>query len=257
MAMPKAVHVEELEGGRVARVVLGAGRGNILDTAALHELREALEGLRRHRSLCAAILDHEGPHFSFGASVAEHEQPHVAAMLAAFRGLAREVLELPLPLVAAVRGACLGGGLELVSLCDRVFAERGARFAQPEISLGVFAPLGTLLLPRIVGPRAAADILLTGRSLGASEALETGLVDWVGDDPSAAALEWTREHLCTKSAAALRQATRALRGAQSAGWIAGLRALEAQYLEELVPTDDAREGIRAFLEKRPPRWSDS
>jgi cyclohexa-1,5-dienecarbonyl-CoA hydratase len=250
------VRSEELEAGRILRLSLDAGKGNVLGREALGELREALTLLGTAPGRCAIVLDHEGRDFSWGASVPEHAPGEVHGMLRRLHELAAELLALQVPLLAAARGLCLGGGLELALLADRLFLAPGARLGQPEVLLGVFAPIGSALLPRLIGPRPAAELLLSGRQLDAQEALRLGLAAAIAEDPGAAALAWAREHLCAKSAAALRQATRAARRAWAPGFLADLAALEAQYLDELMLTHDAREGIQAFLERRPPRWED-
>lgn len=253
----KKIRAEELEEGRLLRLVLDAGKGNVLDSAAIAELREALAELASRPGLRAILLDHEGKHFSFGASVEEHLPETVGEMLAALHALARELLAPNVPLMVAVRGACLGGGLEVAALGDLVFASADARFGQPEINLGVFAPMGSVLLPRLVGSSLAADLLLSGRALEASEAAEAGLVAQVAEDPSEAARAWFREHLVGKSALALRFATRAARLAWVPAFLTRLEEVERLYLQELMAARDPVEGLRAFLEKRPPAWTDS
>ena len=133
------LRTELLSDGRVLHVTLDAGRGNVLTIAVLRALREALAEEGRHSQLCALLIDHTGEHFSYGASVQEHRAEQVRELLLCFRLLATDLLHSGLPLIAAVRGLCLGGGLELASLCDRVVAAPSAQFGQPEIELGVFA----------------------------------------------------------------------------------------------------------------------
>ncbi len=156
--------------------------------------------------------------------------------------------------LAAVGGQCLGGGLELVSLAHRVFARPDARFGQPEICLGVFAPAASVLLPARLCRAHAEDLCLTGRLVQAPEALALGIVDQVVDDPSEAALEWARTHFASKSARSLRLAVRAVRGDLAGRLKTELPAVERLYLDELMKTADAVEGLRAFLDKRPPQW---
>ncbi len=246
----------ELGADGLARIVIDAGKGNVLDLAALRELREAIAELRSGDPPRAILLDHEGEHFSFGASVEDHLPERVRGMLEELHALAREWLALDVPVLAAVRGMCLGGGLELVLLADRVFASPEARLGQPEIRLAVFAPIGSALLPRRIGPQAAADLLLSGRTVEAEEAQRIGLVGEVAADPAAAARAWAAEHLAGKSRAALRFATRAARQPWLGGFLADLEVLERLYLEELMQTHDAVEGLRAFLEKRKPAYED-
>ena len=159
------VRSELTEDGRLLRVVLDAGRGNVISSRVIGEMRETLSRHVRDPHVRAWILDHEGPHFSYGASVEEHAPGKVEPMLRAFHGLVGDIVHFDLPFLASVRGNCLGGALELVLLADRVFASPSACFGQPELKLGVFAPLGTLLLPRIAGPQRAADLLFSGRTI--------------------------------------------------------------------------------------------
>lgn len=249
------VRLERIDEGRVARIVLDAGRGNVIGKDAIAQLGAALSGLAGDNGLRAVLLDHAGPDFSFGASVAEHAPDRVAGMLRALHALAADLVRVPVATIACVRGRCLGGGLELVALCDLVFAAPTAEFAQPELVLGVFAPIGSLALPRLLGAQRCAEFVLSGRSLGAAEARDAGLVLELADDPTAAARAWIDEYLTPKSASSLRQGVRALRGQWASAFTEGLARLEAQYLTELMTTNDAGEGIRAFLEKRSPKWA--
>jgi cyclohexa-1,5-dienecarbonyl-CoA hydratase len=178
-------------------------------------------------------------------------------MLEVLHGLLRSILATDLPLVAVVRGHCLGAGLELVMLAHRIVAAPGASLGQPEISLGVFAPAASVLLLERVGRPVAEDLLLSGRSVDAAEALRVGLVDEVAAEPVDAALVWIRTHLLSKSASSLRCAVRAARVGLIERVERELPRVESVYLERLMRTRDAEEGLRAFLEKRPPGWSDA
>jgi cyclohexa-1,5-dienecarbonyl-CoA hydratase len=189
--------------------------------------------------------------------VQEHLSGEVAGMLARFHGLARALADCSVSVLAVVRGQCLGGGLELASLAQRIVAAPDARLGQPEIALGVFAPLASVVLHERVGRRHAEDLLLTGRSVNATEALAMGLVDEVHDDPTAAALDWVRRHLLPRSAATLRFAVRAARVDLRARLAGDLAEVERLYLDGLMSTADAVEGLQAFLEKREPRWRDA
>ena len=249
------VAVERLEGGALWRVRLGGSKGNILDARAMDALAGVLAEGARTPALKALVLEGEGRHFSFGASVQEHLPGQVEGMLRRFHGLLLGLLDSSLIALAAVRGQCLGGGLELVTLCHRVFAARDASLGQPEITLGVFAPIASLALAERVGRRHAEDLCLSGRSVGAQEALAMGLVDELTEgEPAEAALAYARQHLLPRSARSLRFAVRALRGGLRARLAAELPAVERLYLDELMASADAQEGLRAFLEKRPPAW---
>jgi len=240
--------------GSLLRLVLNRPKGNVLDRAMLEALRVAVAEHRDRPALRAILVAAEGKHFSFGASVEEHRPAEVGGMLAAFHGLFRDLCRSDRVLLAAVRGACLGGGLELVSVAHRLFAAPDAKLGQPEIKLGVFAPVASLVLPLRIGQAAADDLLLTGRTMDAEEARAVGLVDEVVEDPEAAAVAWYERHLEPLSAVALAHATRAARHRYRAVLEQSLDALERQYLDDLMSTHDAREGIEAFLEKRGPVW---
>lgn len=248
------VRVDALEKGAIWRVTLSGGKGNVLDAGMMKILTEIFQGATSTRDLKAVCLEGEGPHFSFGASVPEHLPEHVEKMLRAFHRLFDAMLDSDVVLLAAVRGQCLGGGLELASFCHRVFASPDARLGQPEIVLGVFPPVASVILAERMGRARAEDLCLTGRVIGAEEALRTGLVDEIAEDPSAAALAYARAHFLSRSASSLRFAVWAARHGFGERLRHELRALEQAYLEELMATHDAVEGLRAFMEKRSPKW---
>jgi cyclohexa-1,5-dienecarbonyl-CoA hydratase len=255
-ALAGEVKVEFLDEGKILHLVIDAGKGNVLDVALMGELGVVLDRHAAAASLRVIILDHAGEHFSFGASIEEHAPDRIRGMLSSFHALAKRILGLDVPMVVVVRGTCLGGGLEVACLGHRIFASENASLGQPETLLGVFAPIGTALLPRLIGRQAAADLLFTGRSVNAKEALAMGLVASVDKDPLAAALKWVRTNLVPKSASSLRFAARALRLSANGEVERVLDELEALYLDELMATSDAVEGITAFLEKRDPEWKD-
>ena len=238
------------------RVVFGAGRGNIIDRVTMAALGKVLADARAASGLKAICLEGAGNDFSFGASIQEHRIDQAASMLEEFRGLILALLDSRVIVIAAVRGRCLGGGLELASVCQRVVASHDATFGQPEIALGLFAPVASVVLPGRVGRAHAEDLCLTGRTLSADEALRIGLVDQVTSDPSVAALTWARTHFGPLSASSLRIANAAIRADLADRIRTRLPELEALYLTELMATRDANEGLRAFLEKRRPDWAD-
>lgn len=248
------IALERLEGGALWRVALGGSKGNVLDGTLTDALRAVFGEAGRTPALKALLLEGQGRHFSFGASVQEHLPEQVEGMLRRFHGLVLALVDSAVPVLAAVRGQCLGGGLELVTLCTRVFAAPDAQLGQPEIALGVFPPVASLALPERVGRRHAEDLCLSGRSVSATEALAMGLVDELCDDPGEAALAYARTHLLPRSAASLRFALRALRAGLRARLQAELPGVERLYLDELMASSDAVEGLRAFLEKRAPAW---
>jgi len=240
--------------GRLLRVALARPKANVLDAAMVRALDEALDRYAANADIAAILLGAEGPHFSFGASVEEHLPEACAGMLAGFHRLINRLFACPTPVLVSIRGQCLGGGLELASAGHILFAAPDAKLGQPEIQLGVFAPAASCLLPERFARVHAEDLLISGRSISGAEAAAMGLVNATAEDPDAAALDYYDRHLASKSAASLRQATRAARGDAIERVRAKLAAVERQYLQELMATKDAVEGLRAFIEKRPAQW---
>jgi cyclohexa-1,5-dienecarbonyl-CoA hydratase len=244
-----------LEGdGTLLRLRLARPKANIVDAEMIAALEAALAANRERQDLRAVLLDHEGPHFSFGASVEEHLPGSCAAMLGSLHSLVRSMINYPLPLLVAIKGQCLGGGLEVAAAGSRLFAAADAKFGQPEIKLAVFAPAASCLLPERIGQAKAEDLLYSGRSIGAEEALADGLIDSLSEDPEAAALAYFDQHLAAVSASTLRFAVVAAREEYRQRVIAKLARVETLYLSELMATHDAVEGLTAFLEKRPAKW---
>jgi cyclohexa-1,5-dienecarbonyl-CoA hydratase len=248
------VRVERMDDGALWRVVLNTPRANILDHEKTVALTQLINDARADARVKAIILDGEGPNFSFGASVQEHLPESCGAMLAAFHGMFRTMLDASVVTLAVVRGNCLGGGLELAAFCHRVFAAGDARLGQPEIALGLFAPVASVILCERMGRGGAEDLLLSGRTVDAAEALRLGLVDEVNPNPLEAALSYARTNLVPRSASSLRWAVRAARLGFAERLTAELARLETMYLQDLMHTADANEGLRAFLEKRAPAW---
>jgi cyclohexa-1,5-dienecarbonyl-CoA hydratase len=256
-AVGDAVKVEALAAGGVWRVVLSAPKANLLDERMIVALTGVFEEAERATGLKAILIEGEGPNFSFGASVEEHLPGRVERMLPRFHRMFRAMFDCQVFCIAAVRGRCLGGGLELASFCHRVVAAPDAVLGQPEIVLGVFAPVASVMLAERVGRTRAEELCLTGRPVAAAEALAWGLVDEVADDPRAAALAWIEQHLAPKSGSSLKYAIWAIREPFRRSIEEELDRVEKIYLEGLMATKDAGEGLRAFLEKREPRWSDA
>jgi cyclohexa-1,5-dienecarbonyl-CoA hydratase len=233
---------------------LAKPKANLIDAAMIAALRSAFEAQRDNPGLLAALVDHEGPHFSFGASVEEHLPERCEQMLRQLHSLLHEMLAWPRPILMAVRGQCLGGGLEFAAAGSLIFAAPDAQLGQPELKLGVFAPAASVLLPLRIGQARAEDLLFSGRSVSAMQAAVWGLVNEVADDPAAHALSYFEKHLSGKSAASLALAVRAAREPFADLARARLEDVEALYLEKLMATRDANEGLNAFMEKRQPRW---
>ncbi|MCC6194174.1 MAG: cyclohexa-1,5-dienecarbonyl-CoA hydratase [Burkholderiales bacterium] len=240
--------------GTLLRLTLARPKANLVDAAMIAALTDALAQHRGRRGLRGVLLDAEGPHFSFGASVEEHLPDRCAQMLAGLHALLLDMLDYPAPIATAVRGQCLGGGLEVALAGGAIYAARDAQFGQPEMKLGVFAPAASVLLPWWVSQPAAEDLLLSGRTIGAQEAHSIGLAQHVVDDPLDAALAYFDAHLAGKSAASLALGLSAVRGARVREARARLHEVERLYLDKLMHTRDANEGLAAFLAKRAPAW---
>jgi cyclohexa-1,5-dienecarbonyl-CoA hydratase len=176
-------------------------------------------------------------------------------MIEVFHGIFRRLQQLPIPTLAAVNGAALGGGMEVAIACDLVVAAAGAKFGQPEIKLAVFPPVAAVLLPRLVSPARAMELLLGGENLLAEEALRIGLVNRVFARESFAAdlAAYVAPYL-SLSRAALASTLKAIRAASGKPFGEALEAAETIYLKELMATEDAKEGLNAFIEKRKPVW---
>lgn len=240
--------------GGLLRLTLARPKANLIDAAMIAAIEGALIDHREHPGLRGVLLEAEGPHFSFGASVDEHLPDQCAAMLASLHALVLAMVEFPVPILVAVRGRCLGGGLEIALAGGPIFAAPDAQLGQPELTLGVFAPAASCLLPYRVNQPAAEDLLFSGRSVSGDEAKAMGLVQFVADDPDAAALAYFEQHLAGKSAAALACAVAAARGAMAHDLRRRLSEVERLYLDRLMHTRDANEGLTAFLAKRKPHW---
>ncbi|HVB61028.1 MAG TPA: enoyl-CoA hydratase-related protein [Ktedonobacteraceae bacterium] len=239
----------------VARLTLNRPPLNILTLEMTRELNDVLTELAESYWLKALVLDAAGKAFCAGVDVADHLPERAEAMIRAFAEVCRRLRALPLPTIAVVQGAALGGGTELAVSCDIVLSGQSARFGQPEIKLGVFPPVAAALFPALIGYQQAARLLFTGESIGAEEAARLGLVTFVVPDSE---LDEARERLLAQlrglSATALSMTKRALLLGMHYGEKRALPVIENLYIHELMTTDDAREGIQSFMEKRPPAW---
>jgi cyclohexa-1,5-dienecarbonyl-CoA hydratase len=240
--------------GRLLRLRLNRPKANLVDAAMIAALDQALAEQLGNNELGAVVLDAEGPHFSFGASVEEHLPDQCAAMLAGLHRLVLRMVDSPVPLLVAVRGQCLGGGLELALAGHLMFVAPDASLGQPEMKLGVFAPAASCLLPEVAGPSRAFDLLVSGRSITGAEAAAFGIAHDVAADPEHAAVAYFEEHLKPKSASSLRHAVKAARLDYVARVKDKIHAVERLYLDELMATHDAVAGLQAFIAKKAPQW---
>ncbi len=241
----------------VANIVLNDGKGNVLDNIMMLELLDCFEEFKKNKNLKLITFQGEGKHFSFGASVEEHTKENAGMMLKTFHKIFFTLMDLNIPTMAKISGQCLGGGMELAVFCHFLFADKTAKMGQPEIVLGVFPPPASIILPEKIGLSRAEELLLTGRSINAEEALRFGLVHNVFDDKETlnnGANEWIEKNILPKSASTIQFGVKAARTKFNDILSKNLPKLEQIYTHELMETKDANEGISAFLEKRQPAW---
>jgi cyclohexa-1,5-dienecarbonyl-CoA hydratase len=242
---------------RAARITFARPPVNILNIAMMREIVAALNECEDEKDVVAIVFDAEAESraFSAGVAVEEHVEETIYQMLDSFHAIFRTLEQLAKPTIAAVNGPALGGGCELVAACDIVIASDRARFGQPEIKLGVFPPIAAILLPRIIGDKRARELMLTGDLIDAEEAGRLGLANYVV--PADHLEQKTREILAKLrelSASSLEFARRAVDLGNRPSLDSLIGKLENLYLNELMKTADAQEGIKAFMEKRKPVW---
>ncbi len=242
--------------GSWLRLVLAAPPGNILALQLVEALRAAIAGTRVAESIKWLTIEGAGANFSYGASIPEHLPDVMPRVLGETHRLLKDLLAYPAPTTALVSGQCLGGGFELALACDDIIALQDASLGFPEIALSAFPPAGAALLPLRVGSSRAARAIVTGDRRPAQYWHETGLLSVVAPGVTLidAAGAWFDRYLAPRSAVALRHAAEASRLTLRAAAEPALDAAEAQYLDRLLMSRDATEGIRAWMEKRPPEW---
>jgi cyclohexa-1,5-dienecarbonyl-CoA hydratase len=247
------LRLERIHGA--VRVVLDRPPLNVLNIEMLRELTAAMDLLAADPGVGAVAITGQGRAFCAGVDVADHTEDRVHDMIHAFDEALLRVRAMEMPTVAVVNGAALGGGTELALACDITVARAGAKLGQPEILLGVLPPYASAVLPGMVGRSRALDLCLTGRTILAEEAAQMGLVQrvWPQDDFPHAADEYLRS-ISELSRPVLRLAKRAVDAGSQAPLADALPVIERIYLDELMSLEDAREGLAAFLEKRPPAW---
>ncbi len=241
---------------KVARLVLSRPPVNVMNMAMMREMTGVFEEVAGRKDVRVLAISGEGKGFSAGVEVAEHIGEKAQEMIEVFHGLFRALETVEIPVVAVVHGMALGGGCELVSLCDIVLVAEESKIGQPEIQVGVFPPVAAAAWPRRMGWAAAADLIFSGRTIRGAEAVTMGLASRChpGD-----ALEEEAETYLGGLASLSRPVLRATKRALRAGGAPALGALddvESVYLDELMKLEDAHEGLTAFLEKRSPRWKD-
>lgn len=244
--------------GKAATVILSRPPLNILNLMMMEDLLEALDRLAGDKGVRVVVLRSGlGGVFSAGADVKEHLPANAERLITTFEKLVSRLVSMPVPTIALVQGGCLGGGMEVAMACDFVLATEDSSFGQPEVNVGVYPPAAAAFYARLTGLRNTYLMLLTGRSFTAREALAMGLVTQIAkEDEIGAQLETLAGSLGAKSRAVLELTKRAINQSLSKSALEALRGSSKEYLEELMKTEDAKEGLTAFLEKRGPSWRD-
>jgi cyclohexa-1,5-dienecarbonyl-CoA hydratase len=240
----------------VVRITLRHPPVNVIDIAMMEELSQTLADIESRPDVAVVVLCGDGKAFSAGVDVAAHTPEKVEEMLTKFHAVIRALVATRKVTIADVHGPCLGGGAEMAMVCDLVYTSASAQWGFPEIKLGCYPPVACTALAALVGQKRAAELILTGRTISGTEAAEIGLATHaVPDEKLAAAVDGTVQELLRLSPSALAVTKKAMYAWDAAHFDKGLARAEKIYLEELMQTADAQEGVRAFVEKREPKWS--
>jgi cyclohexa-1,5-dienecarbonyl-CoA hydratase len=251
----KHIQTELKEG--VATLTLNRAPLNVLNIEMMEEINSYLEGLKKEKSLKLLVVQAAGKAFSAGVDVGEHLGDLVYKMIEVFHKMFRLMDALQVPSIAVVNGSALGGGCELALYCDMVIATEKSKFGQPEIQVGVFPPIAALVFPRMIGRKKALELVLSGDIISAQEALALGLINKIVPEATLAEeVNGFIEKFKKMSGIVLKLTKEATLAGLNDDVDQGLKTIEKIYLERLMKTDDALEGLKAFLEKRKPTWKD-
>ena len=241
--------------GEVAYLTLDRPEHNLLNERMLAELATGISSLGERREIKLIVLDSAAKAFCGGIELGEYTQRRVFQLLDAFHGAFSAMLDTSKPVLVVVNGPAYGGGAELAALGDLVVATHKARFAQPEIKLGVFPPLAAVVLPYIVGPKLALELVLTGETMTAERARDLGLVNWVvSQDELQNKVSEVIAKVTAQSGPVLTMAKKAILGSLGLPLRDGVRNSMKVFLNELADLEDSQEGLRALVEKRAPKW---
>jgi cyclohexa-1,5-dienecarbonyl-CoA hydratase len=241
--------------GSLAHITLTHPPLNVIDFQMMDELLEALHTLGQHKEISAVVLSGGERSFSAGVDVAVHTPDKIQAMLQKFHSVIGALAKCSKITIAEVHGVCLGGGAELAMVCDMAFTTDKAKWGFPEISLGCYPPVACAALAALVGQKRAANLVFTGRTFTGEEAAQWGLANEAHPEGELReVLQGTLDLLLKLSPAALASAKKAFYAWDSIHLDKGLARAEKIYLEELMQTEDVKEGISAWLEKRKPEW---
>lgn len=248
-------HIEVgIENG-LGTITLNRPPVNVLNIAMMDEINQALDAWQSEKDLKVVLFNAKGKCFSAGVDVGEHMGDLAPKMIQSFHGIFRRMYKLNAVTVASVFGSCLGGGCELAVFCDLVVSTSSAKFGQPEIQVGVFPPIAAQIMPRIIGRMAANELILSGKIISGEESFRIGLVNQVvKDDELESATEGFVKPYLKLSAEVIRSTKKAMKAGLMDDLEPSLKRIEEIYLNELMKSHDAMEGLNAFLEKRKPVW---
>ena len=240
----------------VARVTLDNPPLNVIDIQMMEELAQAFSVIELRSDISIIVFQGNSRAFSAGVDVKAHVPEQIQEMLTSFHGVIRAVVASRKITVAAVQGVCLGGGAELAAVCDMVYTAHDATWGFPEIKLGCYPPVAAVALPALVGQKRACELIFTGRQISGTEAAAIGLANRsVRAEELSTVVREILGQIQVLSPSALAHAKKSIYAWDAIHFDKGLARAEKIYLEELINTEDAREGIAAFLEKRPPKWT--
>ncbi|WP_100401022.1 enoyl-CoA hydratase/isomerase family protein [Bacillus sp. FJAT-44742] len=240
----------------IASITLAREPVNILNIQMMKEISEALEIVISRNDLNALVIRAEGKAFSAGVAIEDHVGELAEPMIHAFHKLFHQLSKVPIPTIGVVEGAAIGGGCEVASFCDITVASRSSKFGQPEINLGLFPPVSAAYFPWLMGYNLTMELLLTGRTLKAEEAKEYGLINTVvSEEEVESYVHELLESMKAKSREALKLTKKAVRTSMAVSITGAISEVEQIYLQELMKTNDAKEGLSSFMEKREPVWS--
>ncbi len=249
----KYLKVDHTDG--VARIILARPKHNVLNIEMMNELNGQLEMLLSEKALKCVVLLGEGPSWCAGVEVADHQPEMVDEMITTFNRIFELIHQFEVPLIAAVQGACLGGGMELAIACDMVVASEKAVFGQPEIKLGFFPPYAAIRLPQLIGTAKTIEVCTTGKRYSAEEAVSMGFVTKTVDpEQFAEAVEKLITEIQYNSPLIIRLNKRAVQQHLGLDFDKALAGVSDLFLNTLMKTEDTLEGIRSFEEKRRPSW---
>jgi cyclohexa-1,5-dienecarbonyl-CoA hydratase len=239
----------------VATLTLNRAPLNWLSIEMMEEINTFFEGLLKEKSLKLLVIQAAGKAFSVGVEVADHLGDLAPKMIDIFHRMFRLMDALKVPSLAVVNGSALGGGCELALYCDMVIATEKSKFGQPEIQVGVFPPIAALVFPRLIGRKKAMELILTGDTISAHEASALGLINKVVSEASLGQeVNAFVEKFTKLSGLVLKLTKEATLAGLNDDMDKGLKAIEKIYLNQLMKTHDAMEGLKAFIEKRKPTW---